>query len=91
MTAVETFNLGEAVLWFVCAVAVAMASRRRAAGVRRNAWLAVAALFAFGVSDLIEIQTGAWWRPWWLFVLKAACVLALTGCFIRHRRLARTP
>jgi hypothetical protein len=86
MTAVETFNLSEAALWFACAMAVGVASRRSATGARRNAWLAVVAFIAFGVSDLIEIQTGAWWRPWWLFVLKAACVLVLVGCFLRHRR-----
>lgn len=39
---------------------------------------------AFGVSDIIELQTGAWWRPWWLLLLKAACLLsfAQTGYYL---------
>jgi hypothetical protein len=86
MTAMQTFNLCEAALWLACAVAVGVASRRSAAGARRNAWLAVVAFLAFGVSDLIEIQTGGWWRPWWLFALKAACVATLVAAFYRHHR-----
>ena len=30
----------------------------------------------FGISDFIEMRTGAWYSPWSLFVLKAACVLS---------------
>ncbi len=86
MTAVETFNLGEAALWFACAVAVAVASRRSVPVLRRNAWLVAVAFLAFGVSDLIEVRTGAWWRPWWLFVLKSACVLILLTCLWRYQR-----
>jgi hypothetical protein len=36
-------------------------------------------LVAFGFSDVVEIQTGAWWRPWWLLVWKGACLLAMLG------------
>jgi hypothetical protein len=84
------FNYGEAVLWFVLGVVVLIAARRQSAAVRRNAWIAFVAFLAFGVSDLIEVRTGAWWTPWWLFVLKAACVLVLAGCLFRHRKLNAT-
>jgi hypothetical protein len=81
------FNYCEAVLWFVLGVVVVIAARRQSAAVRRNAWTAFGAFLAFGVSDLIEVRTGAWWTPWWLFVLKAACVLVLAGCLFRHLKL----
>lgn len=34
-------------------------------------------LVAFGISDLVETRTGAWYRPWWLFAWKAICVLGI--------------
>ncbi len=85
-----TFNYGEAVLWFALAVVVFLAGRRQPLAVRRNAWVAAGAFVAFGLSDVIEAQTGAWWRPWWLFVLKAVCVLVLAACLVRHRLLQRS-
>lgn len=51
-------------------------------------WLA-AGLFAFGLSDAVEIWSGAWWRPWWLLVWKMACIVLIstTGSmlFLRAR------
>jgi len=84
-----TFNYCEAVLWFVLGTAVVIASRRQPMAMRRNVWLAGGVFVAFGISDLIEAQTGAWWRPWWLFVLKAVCVITLAHCLVRHRNLKR--
>ena len=37
------------------------------------------ALIAFGVSDIVETRTGAWYRPWWLLAWKAVCVMVLVG------------
>ena len=79
-------NYCEASLWFVLGVVVMFAARKQSAAVRRNAWVAFAAFIAFGISDLIEVRTGAWWTPWWLLVLKAACVLVLAHCLWRHVR-----
>jgi hypothetical protein len=84
-----TFNYCEAALWFIIAVVVTIAARKQSASIRRNARLAFFAFVVFGVSDLIEAQAGAWWRPWWLFALKAACVLGLLTCLRRHRTLKR--
>ncbi|KZN39399.1 hypothetical protein N480_00790 [Pseudoalteromonas luteoviolacea S2607] len=39
-------------------------------------------LIAFGVSDIIEASTGAWWRPLSLLFFKAGCVLTLLGSYI---------
>ncbi len=29
---------------------------------------------AFGISDGVEVHTGAWYRPWWLLLWKALCI-----------------
>lgn len=59
---------------------------------RIRQWPLLAAAFvflAFGLSDLVETQTGAWWKPWWLFAWKALCVHAMLALFIIHRRHTR--
>ncbi|MDL5050414.1 hypothetical protein QQ054_30900 [Oscillatoria amoena NRMC-F 0135] len=44
-------------------------------------------VFLFGVSDLIEVWSRAWWTPWWLFLLKAICVIGMAGgVFLAIRR-----
>lgn len=79
-------NIVEAAVWFACSVAMMRAALR---GPRRERLLAagLAVAFAlFGVSDLIETRTGAWWRPPWLLVWNAICVVALIGGLWRYRR-----
>lgn len=46
-------------------------------------------LLAFGGSDVVEAQTGAWYDPWWLFVWKALCVLAFLICGTVYGRIRR--
>jgi hypothetical protein len=76
------FNYGEAGLWFVIAFVLALRLRMK----RPWRWLLPLAFAVFGVSDLIEVRTGAWWDPWWLLVMKAACVLVFLLAFRERRR-----
>ncbi len=69
-------NAIEAVLWFVVAAILLVARIRRPTSGREYG-IAVVALIAFGLSDVVEIQTGAWWRPWWLLVWKSGCLVLL--------------
>ncbi|MBI5772318.1 MAG: hypothetical protein HZA89_01075 [Verrucomicrobia bacterium] len=85
----ELFNYCEAGLWFVVAVILFLKSRRTEPMQRKLAGKTAAAFAVFAITDLIEAQTGAWWRPWWLFVLKAACVLVFVTAWWRYRRLGR--
>ncbi|MBK8094200.1 MAG: hypothetical protein IPK32_20095 [Verrucomicrobiaceae bacterium] len=81
------FNLGEAALWITIAVVVLIGLRpphRLALGTWR--WLLPLAFAVFGVSDVIESRTGAWWHPWWLLVMKAACVLCFLLAWMRQRK-----
>jgi hypothetical protein len=48
--------------------------------------------FLFGLSDIVEVQTGAWWSPWWLFVWKVSCGLSmiiLLWLYLRDRALSK--
>ncbi len=79
------FNLWEALLWGILGMIVLF--RPLPTGwkpLQRN--LLVIALFAFGGSDLMEMKTGAWWKPWWLFVWKAGCVATFLALYWMHRR-----
>ena len=67
-------NLAEAVLWMAFA-AIFAALAYRASERKRRLWLILTVSFlAFSASDVIESQTGAWWRPLWLLVLKTSCI-----------------
>lgn len=70
------FNLVEAVWWMAVALIVGTG---RLGVAELHGWpkrLLVVAFFLFGVSDLIEFRTGAWWRPASLLMLKVACIAA---------------
>jgi hypothetical protein len=74
----QVFNYIEVALWPAMGLILAVYGLRRRGGVRRDCLLASVVLVAFGASDWFEANTGnEWWHPWWLFLWKAACVLAL--------------
>ncbi|GMU80367.1 MAG: hypothetical protein AMXMBFR47_02380 [Planctomycetota bacterium] len=79
-------NRAEGVLWTSMGLGILLWSRRRDARQRRLSAQAMIVLILFGVSDFVEATTGAWWRPWWLFAWKAACVLLLIWVFARLLR-----
>lgn len=83
MDYVAVFNLIEAIWWFLVAGFIAAG---RVPSLRDYPWakLALVAGFGlFGISDLIEIATGAWWRPVELLLLKAACIATFIAVTIR--------
>jgi len=80
------FNLFEAALWGTISAVLVFKWIRSKPGARPFHWNLAVAFALFGVSDLIEVQTGAWWRPWWLFVLKAGCALVFLRAFLIYRR-----
>lgn len=74
------FNAGEAAWWFLMAAFVMIYWRHwrgMTPGLRN-----VLAIFlmAFGVSDVIEMRTGAWWRPLSLLIFKVVCLTGIVGC-----------
>ena len=73
-------NYAEACLWTAFAVITFGRSATRAG------FLCAAALLLFGVSDIVETRTGAWYEPWWLLVWKTVCVAVIAGIAGRMRR-----
>ncbi len=75
-------NYAEACLWTgLGVIAIARRNSRWSVGL-------TIALLGFGVSDIVEVRTGAWYRPWWLLAWKATCVLLILvfGASVARRR-----
>ena len=81
-------NVVEGVLWIAIAGIILARTGR---GTDRRRWriatTAAIGFFWFGISDFIEVGTGAWYRPVWLLMMKAVCVAVLVHCYVRYVRL----
>ena len=86
MTFVDAINACEIPWWIGCGVFVFAKSLRAKPRHRRRGLLAAGTLVLFGLSDIVELQTGAWWHPWWLLAWKAACIAILVTCAVIHLR-----
>ena len=82
-------NLIEAGVWFLLGLVLLVHACRSPKRMRPILFALVTTLLLFGVSDLVESRTGAWWTPWWLFAWKAICVAALLLGFLRYYALVR--
>ena len=85
-----TGNLIEAALWFTISIVLLAKALRAEVDLRGTFFILSAAFFAFSLSDLIESQTGAWWRPVWLLILKATCLGIFFYGFRNYYRVAKT-
>ena len=82
-------NRFEAGLWFVVAATFLVRSFIVPKDLRKICWTLASAFLLFGVSDIIEAETGAWWRPLWLLALKGGCLLVIVPGFWQYFRVAR--
>ena len=73
----SVFNSVEAAWWILVAAVIALGGHRLRGMMPRIQGALVLGFAAFGVSDVIEVYTGAWWRPVSLLILKAACLVVL--------------
>jgi hypothetical protein len=89
MTPFQVANLLEAGLWTLIAIALAGFAIGQPGRRRRLCLIAAVTFLLFGVSDVVETQTGAWYRPWWLFCWKAICVAAMVILLVDYRRSRR--
>jgi hypothetical protein len=83
------FNYVEAAIWGVAGLWTIWRSRGEGSTLRVSSCVAAVAFLAFGLSDLVEVRTGTWYDPWWLFAWKAACVLTLLACYRLRQRVGR--
>ncbi len=75
-------NYIEAGIWGVFAVGFGMAAFKETAKRRSHRLIAAITFLLFGLSDIVEVQTGAWWHPWWLFLWKSSCVFSMIGLLV---------
>ena len=74
------FNFFEAILWFSLAAFILIFGVLRGkivVGQRKTFLFLSAVLLLFGISDLIEMKTGAWWSPIWLLLYKGVCIIGI--------------
>jgi type IV secretory pathway VirB2 component (pilin) len=87
-------NYIEAFVWFCFAIGFGVNAGKTSGRTRINRLITTLIFLLFGGSDIVEVQTGAWWSPWWLFVWKASCILSMVILFwvyLRDRPLANKP
>lgn len=89
MDLAKSGNLIEAAVWLAVSSACTVRSLRVEGRLRLIFSLLAVAFFVFALTDLIESETGAWWRPLWLLGLKALCVLGIVGGFAAYYCVTR--
>ena len=79
------FNLAEGLLWLGIAAGFAFTMYK---GYPNTGLRIVAAILflTFGISDFVEIQTGGWYKPWWLLAWKASNLVGFVILFTQFRR-----
>ena len=70
-------NYAEAGLWTTIAAIFGVLAVKRRHPRRRRCVRAATVFLLFGLSDIVEVHTGAWGRPGWLLIWKTSCVLAM--------------
>ncbi|MEG4168330.1 MULTISPECIES: hypothetical protein [unclassified Microcoleus] len=87
-------NYIEAFIWLCFAVGFALDAVNTSGKTRIHRLITTLIFLFFGGSDIVEVQTGAWWSPWWLFVWKVSCGLSMMLLFwvyLRDRTLSNKP
>ena len=83
------FNIIEMAFWAIIAVVILVAKFRRQKWRSFNLPLGITFLI-FAWSDYIEANVGSIWDYWWLFAMKAVCVLSIAYHFVKYYIDTRT-
>jgi hypothetical protein len=78
----SVYNAIEIGIWLAFAIGFLVAAFKHRAQLRRRCLFAAVTFLFFGVSDAVELYTGAWWKPWWLLTWKALCVISLLALYV---------
>jgi hypothetical protein len=84
----QRFNCIEALWWIGLGVTVLILALKRTAK-KVILFFGATILILFGISDFIEIQTGVWWKPLWLLMWKAGCIIIGISCMIFYFKKGR--
>jgi hypothetical protein len=82
-------NYIEAAFWIVVGVVLCLCGRKARPPLHKLSFLSSGLLVLFGISDIVEAQTGAWWRPWWLLIWKGICLVGLAWCYWQYRQIRK--
>jgi len=88
MSPFEFINWGEVFLWpiigFMCLIKAVKEKNPK----RVQLCILGVTFMVFGLTDFIELRTGAWWKPLGLLVLNALCVsnIVFFGLKVLHGR-----
>ncbi len=82
----SVFNYIESVFWIIISLILFLKTRGKIKVKPEVRYIAVISFFLFGISDIIEVQSGAWWTPWWLLLLKFICILSFIFCFVQYKK-----
>lgn len=74
----KTFNFIEGIYWLALGIFVLTLSKIIFQKYKKLALFTSLVLILFSITDFIEIETGAYWTPWWLLVWNIICILGLT-------------
>src|SRR4051812_45390883 len=80
---------GEGGFWFGWGFGFGGGGGKKGGVVRGRCVVAAVDLVLFGLSDVVEAQTGAWYRPVGLLVWKGGCLVALAWLLVDYRRRKR--
>ena len=88
---IETFNQLESLLWFgIALILIGQAFFNKHVSPYKMLMIQSAIAFIlFGISDLIESQTGAWWKPWPLLIFKGACLISIAYFFTCYLKIKK--
>ncbi len=73
----RTFNLIEGINWIVLGLFALSLSNSVPKKHKKLTIFAFMTLIIFGITDFIEIKTGAYWIPSWLLALNILCIAGM--------------
>ena len=88
--AFQISNYIEAGLWSCIGLGFLIAAFRQTGIARRQCAIAALTFVLFGISDLVESTTGAWYRPIWLLIWKGLCLLVFAWLLMKYLKERKT-
>lgn len=83
----KTFNFIEGIYWLILGIFVLTLSKIIPQKYKKLALATFLILILFGITDFIEIKTGAYWIPWWLLAWNIFCIAGLILSIVWYIKL----
>ncbi|MEA1925635.1 MAG: hypothetical protein U9M90_00110 [Patescibacteria group bacterium] len=83
----KTFNFIEGIYWLFLGIFVLTLLKIIPRKYKKLALFTSLILVLFGITDFIEINTGAYWMPWWLLIWNIFCISGLILSLVWYIKL----